>query len=727
MDWIFTSLQWYLTLLVLGVIFFPLTRKIFSTFFDQGYVFAKTIAILVLTYSIFLFGTLKILPFSQTSLVLLLSLVVIVSFLIIRRHSRPDRESFNAVQDKSDSRFRENDKKRLYILLFEELLFIVAFFFLVYMRGQEPSIRGLEKFMDFGFMNSILRTRYFPALDMWYSADPTHPAGYSINYYYFGHLSGALLIKLTGIKASLGYNLILATIFAQAVTLVFSLVSNLVYLYKKTSLYLAAFFGLLGSYIVNLGGNLHTIYLFTKGYPNESPIPFWQILSTYNPVRYWYPNATRFIPFTIHEFPSYSYVVADLHGHVFDIPFVLLTLAILLIILIHRKTILNTYYLLLTTVGLGFMTAVHYMTNAFDGPIYFLLTILIFFLLFGLDKKFYLSSILTGVFFVIFSLPFSLNFNSFVSGIGVNCSTNFNFLVKLQRLGPFLFEKGNCQISPLWMLFILWGFFCMAFVLFVLIKYLDQGRSQPEKFSSRIDLYMLSLFAIGILLITIPEFFYAKDIYPAHFRANTMFKLGYQAFIMMGIAATFVLYKITLLRGWIRYIFKFIFVFFLFFVVLYPFYSFKSYYGKLNQTPQLDGMSWMVNEFPQDKEIVDYLNSHIAGQPVILEAQGDSYTDYERISANTGLPTIAGWWVHEWLWRGSSDVVGKRIPDIINIYESSDKLLTKQLLNRYGVRYVIISGLEREKYKNLNEEKFSQIGKRIFVSTNGLGAIYQVN
>ncbi len=718
MDWIFTSLQWYLVLLILGIIFTPVTRKLFSVFFDQGYVFAKTIAILALSYSMFLFGTIKLLPFTQTSLFLLIGLFAILSFFLAKGRTRPDRE------DVGPPSLRD-DKVRLYILIFEELLFLAAFFFLIFIRGQEPSIRGLEKFMDFGFMNSILRSRFFPALDMWYSGDPTHPAGYPINYYYFGHLSGALLIKLSNAKAAIGYNLILATIFAQAVTLVFSLSSNLVYLYKKVRSSVVIFFGLLGSYIVNLGGNLHTIYLFTKGYPNETPTPFWQIFSSYNPAKYWYPNATRFIPFTIHEFPSYSYVVADLHGHVFDIPFILLTLAVLFVVIIRKKSIHTPSFIPLTTVALGFMTAVHYMTNAFDGPIYFLLAVLIFFLLFGLNKKFYIASVLTAIFFVIFSLPFLLNFSSFVSGVGVNCSSAY--LVQLQKLGPFLFEKDKCQISPLWMLFVLWGFYWVSFIIFALIKYLGKKVDNREKVLSRIDLYVLLLFVLGILLVTIPEFFYAKDIYPAHFRANTMFKLGYQAFIMMGIAATFTLYRLSLLKGWIKNVFKAVFISLLFFVVIYPFYSFHSYYGRLDKTPQLDGTQWLASEFPQDKEIVDYLNSHVKGQPTILEAQGDSYTNYERISANTGLPTVAGWWVHEWLWRGSAEVVGKRIPDIVNIYESPDNKLAKQLLEHYRVSYVIVSGLEREKYKNLSEKKFAEIGTKIFESKNGLGAVYKVS
>ena len=47
---------------------------------------------------------------------------------------------------------------------------------------------------------------------------------------------------------------------------------------KKLNQFKAIVFGLIGAYLVNLGGNLHTIYLFTKGYPNETPIPFWKII-----------------------------------------------------------------------------------------------------------------------------------------------------------------------------------------------------------------------------------------------------------------------------------------------------------------------------------------------------------------------------------------------------------------------------------------------------------------
>jgi uncharacterized membrane protein len=725
MNWVELTLGWYSVLLIIGIIFTPLTRSIFGKFVDAGYPFAKSIGILLLSYISFALGFAHILPFSQGGLIGILVAVAAVS-LIFKRKLLPQKGHIS--------------RRTFFFILGEELLFIASLFFLTYIRGQEPSIHSLEKFMDFGFMQSILRSTYFPPKDMWY-------APLSINYYYFGHLTGAVLIKLSGIKASIGYNLILATIFAQGITLAFSLTTNIIYTASRR-LRPSIVFGIVGSFLVNLGGNLHTIYMFTKGYPNDKPLPFWQVWQPlkdiahwYNPTAYWYPNATRFIPYTIHEFPSYSYVVADLHGHVFDIPFVLLMLAFLFVFFTRdvkaddkakksKKTQAPRAYLTPTTmfpVLFGFMSAIHYMTNAFDGPIYLLLAVVMYFLFYGMGRNFLMSLVIHGLSFVLFAIPFTAGFKPFVSGVGVNCAPDF--LVQMQKIGPFLFEKGNCQSSPFWMLMVLWGYFVIGFIAFAVV--LQKSQDETEKMKTPIktvDLFIFFVYLLGFVLLIIPEFFYAKDIYPLHFRANTMFKLGYQAFMMMSVANAYVYYRLwTCKKGVVVICLKLVLTVCFGLVFLYPFSSFPAYYGKLRNTPQLDGAAWMSSILPQDAQIVDYMNSSVKGQPVILEAQGDSYTDYERISAFTGLPTVAGWQVHEWLWRGSAEVVGKRMPDIIQIYESPDALLVKNLLKKYNVSYVVVSQLERDKYKKLDDKKFEQIGQKVYTSTNGFGALYKVD
>lgn len=749
MSWINITLQWYIALFILGLIFFPIAKRLLSTFhLDFGYAFSKTIGIILLTFVMLTLGTIRFLPFSQESLVIILMTVIGFYAFFLWKKNLPNVSLKHIVKTYP-----------INLIIVEEFLFISALFFWTFVRGQEPSIRGLEKFMDYGFMKSISRAVYFPPLDMWL-------AGKSINYYYFGHMSGAVLSKLSGVAMEYAYNLILATIFATGITQVFSLVINIVY---KTfnKFYLSITSGLLGTFIVNLGGNLHTIYTFTKGYPNEKPIPFWTIMSWWNPTKYWYPNATRFIPFTIHEFPIYSYVVADLHGHVFDISFVLLTIAVLFNLFwviknktdggffkfslsiqklkdhFSKKTIpLSSFpkkyflpivksYSFTYTIILGFLCAVHYMTNAFDGPIYLLLSMMILFVLLGFGLSFVTHIMALILFFIVFTIPFSAFFSPFVSGIGVNCS--HSFLVNIQKLGPFLFEKGNCQLSPMYMIFILWGFFWLSFVFFAI--YVFQNRKNIFKShlfhitkEYYVHLFIFILFTYSTFLIIIPEFFYMKDIYPGHFRANTMFKLGYQAFMMMGIGIAFVfsMYK-QLMGSRTRIVFFILFCIGFFFIAIYPNFAITSYYGKLNKKPEVNGTVWMDIYFPEYKEIITYLNQNVIGQPTILEAQGDSYTDFNVVSAYTGLPTVAGWWVHEWLWRGSSDAVGLIAPEVQQVYETENIEVARTILKKYNVRYLILGPNEKQKYTNLNKDKFSKLGNLIFESTLGQGAkLYQI-
>ncbi len=697
MEWFFQMLWWYVLLFSLGIAFLPWTKKIFHGYFDIGYPFAKTIGILVLSYSMFAFSTLHILPFYRESLLLLVLLFIVLNYAKFKKIHLTNHQKI--------------------LLFFQELTFFCALLCWTVVRGQEPSIHGLEKFMYFGFMNSILRSTYFPPLDMWLS-------GHTINYYFFGHLTGSVLTKLSGLGSNITYNFILATIFALGITHAFSLTFNIIHTYGK-KMRTAVIGGILGSFLMNFAGNLHTIYLFTKGYNVDNPPPFWQILSSFNPTSYWYPNATRFIPFTIHEFPLYSYVVADLHGHVFDIPFVLLTLAILFKIITEKKQTLdeNNYAPLITTVLLGFMLATHYMTNAWDILIYGLLTTCVFFFLYGLRMQFLIHIVVLAVSTVIFTLPFSLYFSqgTIVSGIGVNCSPEF--LIHLQKLGPFLFEKDKCQSSPLWMLFILWGFFWIQFIFFSIKSLLIKKTEDDAPI-----IFILMLFTISTFLIIVPEFFYMKDIYPNHFRANTMFKLGYQAFIMMSIASafTFAFYKTAIKHRILNIAYLTIFIVTFIFVAIYPNFAIPSYYGTINKMPQINGTLWLKNQLPDTYEIVGYLNAHVKGQPTILEAQGDSYTDYNVISSYTGLPTVAGWWVHEWLWRGSSDTVGVLIPSIQKIYESSSGDETFLLLKQFNIQYVIISNQEREKYPQLNENKFFKLGDLVFTTSSKKGHVFKI-
>ena len=709
---IFYILKWWIYLLGIGLLFYPFTGVIFKRFFDRGYIFSKAIGLAAISYASLVLGVVHILPFSRLSLFAIILLPVVVNLYFIRKR-----------------KYKVNTSDVVRIVLLETL-FLGCILFWSYIKSFQPDIHGLEKFMDFGFMNSILRSTYFPPVDMWYPP-------FSINYYYFGHLVTAVLIKLTNIPGAVAYNIMLATIFGFTVLSAFSIVGTLIFTvlkHKRASI----LGGLLGGILTALGGNLHTIYTFFAPYvPAENPVPFWQLkfLPQLFPNSYWYPNATRFIPFTIHEFPSYSFVVSDLHGHVLDIPFVLLTIGLILSVFLVNKITIRI------TILISFMLAVMYMTNAWDGIIYFLLLLLTILLMkSGIlamkkskiktpwYKKYSLAMIrnkkqyglqclkyifIAGIGYSIFSLPFNLGFKPFVSGIGVICPPDF--LTTIGKIGPLIFEPNHCQRTPFWMILILYGFFYF-FVVALVLKVVRVSKNPPGV------IFILLLILVSTILIATPEFIYAKDIYPAHYRANTMFKLGYQAFMMLSMVSAF---SITyLLHKGRRIIWTPIIFILLGFVLMYPYFAVNSYFGELKNRSNLDGLSYLKSLYPDDYEAIAWIQENIKNQPVILESQGDSYTDHGRISSNTGLPTPLGWTVHEWLWRGDYSFPQARLEDITDLYEG-DLATTVKLIKKYNISYIYVGTLEKTKYQNLNEEKFKKIGKVVY--QKGDVKIYQLN
>lgn len=720
--------QWWFVFFLIGSLFLPLTFKLLGNFFDKGYLFSKVIGTIIISYVIFLLGLSHIAPFTLPTIFIVILISLGVNLVFFRNG------------------FLKIIRKKWPIFLAEEIIFLLGIIFWAFIKSHGPDIHGLEKFMDFGFVNSILRSSYFPPKDMWFTPHP-------INYYYFGHLVTAVLTKISFISPSITYNLMLSTLFSFTFSLPFSIGANLIYfLFLKenenqnnkrlnvSNIITIVFSGLLTGFLTSLSGNLQTIYAFFKNFIGEKPVPFWHLVfSPFTfPNSYWYPNATRFIHHTIHEFPSYSFVVSDLHGHVLDIPVVLLVLAIFLN---GFKNITKNIKIQLL-IFISFILAVMYMTNAWDGIIYFIFAGILFLgLVFhssyiSSEKKLSLFNavkylLILGIGFFVFMLPFSINFKPFVSGIGVLCAPEF--LINLDKIGPFLFETGHCQKSPWWQIITLHGFFyffVFSFIFFIISKIKIKDSYIKIKNILPSDGYILILIIISTLLVILPEIIYVKDIYPDHYRANTMFKLTYQEFIMLSIASSYVL---------VRFILNFkknikknkLFIpYFLFTVVLltmifsYPFFSVGSYFNELKINYGLDGITYIKNLYPQDYSAITWINKNIKDQPVILEAQGDSYTDYARISSNTGLPTVLGWTVHEWLWRGTYDIPAPRISEIQTLYESADVNTVKDLIRKYKISYVYIGALEIQKYPKLTEEKFRKIGKIIYQNENT--KIYQI-
>jgi uncharacterized membrane protein len=120
----------------------------------------------------------------------------------------------------------------------------------------------------------------------------------------------------------------------------------------------------------------------------------------------------------------------------------------------------------------------------------------------------------------------------------------------------------------------------------------------------------------------------------------------------------------------------------------------------------LDGIAYLKDMNPDDAALIAWLNKNVKGTPTVLEAQGDAYREYTRISMHTGLPTVLGW-EHHAKQRGLSEREAlDRRKAIQAVYIHEDIELTKKLLLENKVDFIVVGNIERATYKRLDPLKF---------------------
>jgi YYY domain-containing protein len=115
-----------------------------------------------------------------------------------------------------------------------------------------------------------------------------------------------------------------------------------------------------------------------------------------------------------------------------------------------------------------------------------------------------------------------------------------------------------------------------------------------------------------------------------------------------------------------------------------------------------------------DNEAIAWLNAHITGSPVIVEAPGCEWSHYSRISAFTGLPTLIGWpgghegeWRTNWVQRtGEYGIFNRRTAAVNQIYSDPDNQAVLALLRQYHVRLLYVGAAERNLYPQADLNRF---------------------
>jgi YYY domain-containing protein len=340
----FAVVAWWALIGLIGWTGYPALWALFPGLPDRGYALGRIFSLLAAAWLSWLLASLRIVPWTGWGIALALAVVLAVSTAVVWRR----RDAFIGW-------LRAN----LRHVLFVEALLAGLYLAFVLIRLGNPDLWhpafGGEKPMDLAYLNAVLRSRFFPPYDPWFS-------GETINYYYFGFVLIGIPFKLLGIPTTVGYNLAVPTLFALTGGAAFSAAFNLVARRDEQRArrwwlpYAAGTAALLLAVVL---GNLDEIRTALWGFAElGSGQPEWalNLIPNVNNVMRgialsfrenrilpvglgeWYWNATRVIPVPIDaqgiptevgpitEFPFFTFLYADLHAHMIAFPLTLLAI-----------------------------------------------------------------------------------------------------------------------------------------------------------------------------------------------------------------------------------------------------------------------------------------------------------------------------------------------------------------------------------------------------------------
>ena len=496
---------------------------------------------------------------------------------------------------------------------------------------------------------------------------------------------------------------------------------------------------------------------------------------------WWWWRASRVIDtvengasldYTIQEFPLFSFMLGDLHPHMMSMPFLLLTLALGLQLLATPGHLSRAWFrdrwdlLLVTGLALGALGAI----NAWDLPTFMALAMAL------VGVKAYrdwrsaggrraaagggvLALALVGVVVVAY-LPYYRGLAGSLHGIlPVEGPTTqpHHFLIVwgvfLVALAPFIVlqvASRSRDRSPR-LLAASVGLAAAPFVAWVVaVAALDSEAAVIPRFFHVLPgiavtaalvhrsltlaregaesslLFALGLLVFAALLLTGPELFRVADLFGN--RMNTVFKLSYQAWVVLAAASSVGLYYgagLLAHRGWRQWAGRVWACMLALAALGGVYYAGGALTDKANafRGPQtLDGLAFLAEARPGEYEAIRWLATEASQDDGVLEAVGPDYSDHGRISAATGVPTVLGWAGHERQWRGGSTALEGREEAVERIYRGDPRAM--DLLAQFNITYVVVGPRERARYDPVDLSPLGDVLEHAFAS--GDVTIYRV-
>nr|MCU0305977.1 DUF2298 domain-containing protein [Thermoanaerobaculales bacterium] len=543
-------------------------------------------------------------------------------------------------------------------------------------RAGNPAVHWGEKPMDFAFLNAFLRAEAWPTGEPWMAGMPLH-------YYYFGEVLASFPILAAGCSPGVGYNLMAATIPAIAA---FTLAALGLLLAGRR----AGSGAIVLPLLVLLTGNLAWPWLLGLAKQHR-----WFDL--------WWATS-RVIPgFAIDEYPLWTALFADLHGHFIALPVMIATLAWGWMI-VHAGQ--GRWPVAAALAGIS--AAVLVATNPWD----------VFVLAGTLGAGAVVVArrpaaavarlAVAGAISVLAAAPFIVEL---VAGLSAGAGQRGLFLTDadfapwwavLRHFGVFLLPLAALAFVELgrraWLVLpvaaiggaagLIFGSSAAALGLATAALFCTTAASTGD----RRERLAWTLGVLATLAVAGCERFTLID------RMNTLFKVYNGVWLLLAAAlATLVVRsrgrrRAVLLATWLPLQAGAL--------VNLPLGIAQGWLQPRMASPRptLDGQAFLRVQDPETWFFARALKGAARPGEVVAEAAGISYSRHTRVAMHTGQPTVVGW---EWhlIQRGQPLAeIKMRFADLETLYAGRDAEARRAILDRYGVRWVVLGELERRVY-----------------------------
>ncbi len=353
---------WLVWLIAIEIIFLaalPLSARLMRRLPDRGVVLAKPLGLLIVAWLAWMGASTGLWTFSRGSVALSVLLLALASGVVLLRN----RRSLVALA-----------KRRWRYILSVEALFIAAYLAFTLIRAANPDLwhpwRGGEKPMDLAYLTAVVKSSVFPPFDPWF-------AGGFINYYYFGFVPVAALIRLTGIAPEVAYNLAVSLLFALTFAGAFSVGYNVAEALRRRSKlsappWSAAGAGAAAAFLVavfaNVDGAAQLLQGAWRSFGGEhfGQFDFWRSSRVLSHPGEWA---------SVTEFPFWTFLFGDLHAHLISLPFQMLAVGLAANVALSARKSIPLLRLLPALAALGFVVGSFAAVNTWDVPAYALLSL----------------------------------------------------------------------------------------------------------------------------------------------------------------------------------------------------------------------------------------------------------------------------------------------------------------------------------------------------------------